>query len=40
MADQQNNRRLVRALMVTVAVVLVATAVSVPQEPFKASGND
>src|SRR5688572_1148109 len=37
MADQQNNRRLGRALTGTAAVVLVATAVSVPQEPLKAS---
>ena len=37
MADQRGNGRLVRVLMATVAVVLAATVVTVPQEPLRAS---
>jgi cytochrome c556 len=37
MADQRGNGRLVRVLIATVAVVLAATAGTVPQEPLKAS---
>jgi cytochrome c556 len=37
MADQRGSGRLLRVLIATVAVVLAATAVTVPQEPLKAS---